>query len=141
MRKLLILLFSILVSLSPYAEIDYFCTDLIYTSFNKYTGKYKVTPGLVAGTSYIKFKDDYSAVYVMERFWPCEYMFEDSDFNSLICSSNDNFGFNTFTFNKKEKRFLRTSIGSFGYIGSPTISALHNDYFVGGDCVDGKYPN
>ena len=66
MRKLLILLFSILVSLSPYAEIDYFCTDLIYTSFNKYTGKYKVTPGLVAGTSYIKFKDEMFLIFGKE---------------------------------------------------------------------------
>jgi len=141
MKKLLILLCLILVSLSPYAEIDYFCTDLIDVGFNKYNDKYLVRPGLVAGTSYIKFKDDYSAVYVQERFWPCEYMFEDSDLNSLICSSNDSFGFSTFAFNIKDKRFLRTTVGSFGYIGSPTIATQHSDFFTGGDCVDGKYPN
>ena len=141
MKKLFIAIFSLMVSLNSNSEIEYFCTDLLFTTFNNWNGVYKVTPGLVAGTSYIRFKDDYSAVYVMERFWPCEYMFEDSDFNSLICTSNDSFGFNTFVFNKKEKRFLRTSVGSFGYIGSPIISTQHNDFFVAGDCVEGKYPN
>ena len=128
MKKLLILLFSIMISFNSYGDIVLYCQDEVSTGFIKKNQSWKQSAFIVKRYT-IKFNDDYSSLSLDEVNvnLPCEYAFGIDDFNTLVCSSDDGMNF-IYDFVKKRYVFNKSSI--FGYIKEGPDS----DYMSIGTC-------
>jgi len=135
MKKLLLLLFSIFISLSSYADTVLYCQDKLATGIAKNDNGIWKTEGFVNNRYTIKFNDDYSSLIVIDKYQ--EILEENNAIphilscvnfwgnDGVICNNNDT-GF-SFRYLKSKKRYVYISSGPAGYlinnIGTDSISA------------------
>ena len=114
MKKLLLLL--LLIPNLVMAEIVMYCQDELVTGISKDHGVWK-TIDLELARHTIKFNDDYTKLGGMS-FHPmsCSKPYSiDLDYIACVHSMG---GHETFTYNKRTKRFLYSNISSGGYVNS-----------------------
>jgi len=126
--KLLLFLFSFGISTSVTAEIVLYCISELATGISKENGIYRTTD-FVPKRYTVKFSDDYSRVEGVDTFnliWECKsvsYMTVDGV--TVVCSTM-NYPSETFTYNKKTKRFLHFTGARFGFLDNrPDSNAIY----------------
>ena len=131
--KLLLFLFTFGISTSVSAEIVLYCNSELATGISKENGiwrEFKFKPERFT----VKFSDDYSRVKGVNTFnliWECKKVFliaKNSE--HAECSSMD-YPSETFTYNKKTKRFLYFTGASFGYIQDNNVRNDTNSIYAG----------
>ena len=131
MKKLLILLFSTLVSLNSYGDIVLYCQDELATGFFNENGAWKAGPYELRRYT-IKFSDDYSSVSLNEVLpdLPCDYAFGDaigSYFDIVVCNQPNG---HNFKYDKVSKRYIYNQSSFFGYIED----SVDSDAMTAGTC-------
>ena len=134
MKKLLLLLFSILISFNSFGEIVLYCQDELGTGFSKSesSSKWHVTEFKLYRST-VKFNDDYSLVTILTegdriQFACNQFLMDDK----VIC--NNDVGF-SYRYDKLNKRFTFIKAHLMGYIDDPLLSSVHwFDSMFAGTC-------
>ena len=135
MKKLLLLLFLMLVSLGSYGEKVLYCSDNLATGFFKENGHWSSGDFTLKKWT-IKFNQDYSLLSGLKggRDWNCFNSYGNTDYNSIACvSAWENGG--AFSYHKKNKRYLYISSITDGYIDT-YVEPQGTDILRAGSCVD-----
>ena len=132
MKKLLVLLISILISFNSYGEKVLFCNDELATGFRYKNGNYAMQKFTLQRYT-IKFNDDYSVLSGLDdKDWKCFNSYFTSEYNSIACESPWQNGA-SFSFHKPSKRYLYFYSGTDGYIDPSTQG---DDLISVGTCID-----
>ena len=132
MKKLLILLFSILISFNSYGNKVFFCNDELATGFHYKNNKYSVT-NFTPQRHTIKFNDDFSLLSGLDDSdWECSDSYFSSTYNSISCISPYQNG-GSFSYHKISKRYVFLESSTDGYIDNNSPS---DDFLSAGTCKD-----
>ena len=114
MKKLLLLLFSLMLSFNSFSEEVFYCTTELSTGFIKKNGVWK-TSKFKPDRYTIKFNDDYSKLSGLQTFYHfCQQSRTWDESSPIVCSPSG--GMETFIFKKDLKRFIYMSSTYQGYI-------------------------
>jgi len=136
MKKLLLILFSILISLSSYGEKVLYCQDELAQGIANTNGIWqKANFSLSRHT--LKFNDDYSSVKGLINSYKsasseCNPAMGSGNEKFIVCNDNFNMG-RSFRYNKDNKRYIFVQSQLFGYLDS---SEDDNDWISAGTCED-----
>jgi len=119
MKKLLALVFSLLISFNSLGETVLYCQGELATGLDKNNGTWK-TSNFNTERYTIKFSDDYYKLSgLSKRNWDCLDAYFDKTYNTVTCTSPYQDG-GSFTFNKKTNRFITINSTVFGYLDNGT---------------------
>ena len=113
MKKLLLLLFLIFITLSSYADIVLYCQDEISGGLIKENNKWKTTQ-FKEHRYTMKFSDDYTSLDISDGIdslsYPCRKLFD----SGIICTHND-IGY-TFRYRTDWQRYMYIKSTHSGYL-------------------------
>jgi hypothetical protein len=132
MKKLLVLLFSILISLNSLGETVLYCQEDLVAGFIKKNGSWQLG-NFRSERHTIKFNDDYSKLFGLDenRHYSCSPAYSSSS-NSLVCLSGYNNG-QSFIYNKNKKRFV---FNNFKPNAGYDINGNDTDILSAGTCKE-----
>ena len=136
MKKLLVLLFSILISFNSYGDKVLYCTDDIVSGIGFVNGEWK-SEGYKSSRVSIRFNDDYSQVSGLkllesDGYWDCKDTYSNPSLKTIVCfSPYDNGGI--FLYHKDKKRYLYSLNLADAYVDD---NRKYNDYIKAGTCED-----
>ena len=115
MKKLLVLLFSIMISFNSFGDVVLYCQEELNTGFISKNQKWSITKfNLLRHT--IKFSNNYDELIgFTEQNWNCLDSYDNKDFNSVVCIAPYQNG-KSFTYDKNTKRFILVKGTTDGYI-------------------------
>jgi hypothetical protein len=132
MKKILILLFSILISFNSLGEVVLYCTDELSTGFKYKNNKWSEV-SFVRKRHTIKFNDDYSKLMGITYLdWDCTDTYADKSYNSIFCVAPYENG-RTFSYHKDTKRYILIDGTTDGYIENVS-GEKGTDNFRAGSC-------
>jgi hypothetical protein len=136
MKKLLLLLFSLILSLNSYGEKVLYCQDELAQGITYKNGIWqKANFGLQRHT--LKFNDDYSSIKGLIKSYKnvpseCNPAMGSGNEKFIVCNDNYNMG-RSFRYNKDNKRYIFVQSQLYGYLDG---SGDDNDWISAGTCVD-----
>ena len=135
MKKLLILLFSLLISFNSYGDKVLYCNDEFATGFTKQNGQWSI--GKFNPIKFtIKFNHDYSLLSGLKggEDWNCFNSYFTTEYNTIACVSAWQNG-GTFSYHKGNKRYLYISNITDGYVDT-YVEPQGDDVLHAGTCKD-----
>ena len=120
MKKLLLLLFSLMLTLNSFAEEVFYCSSELATGLIMENGEWNTTE-YETNRFTIKFNDNYSTLSGLES-WPlyCEQTPNNVNEDIVVCSPP--VGADRFIFEKELKRFVYLRGASSGYVTNEEFS-------------------
>ena len=128
--KLLLFLFTFGISTSVSAEIVLYCNSELATGISKENGIWREVNFKLKRFT-VKFSDDYSRVKGVgnfNRIWECKSVSYITEKGVTAVCSPMKYPSETFTYNKKTKRFLHFAGARFGFLDNDSDS---NAIFAG----------
>jgi hypothetical protein len=115
MKKLLALLFSILISFNSYGDIVLYCQEELKTGFISNNQKWSIVKFDLERHT-IKFSNNYSELMgFTHQNWNCLDSYDTKEYNSIVCIAPYQNG-KSFAYDKNTKRFILVGGTTDGYI-------------------------
>ena len=131
MKKLLALLFSILISFNSFGDIVLYCQEELATGFHSSNQQW-TTINFNKERHTIKFSDDYSELMgLSELNWNCQDAYLRKALNTAVCIAPYQNG-KSFSYNKNTNRFIYIYGTVHGYIKKD----LDNNHMSAGTCKE-----